>query len=87
MYISMRDLNFNSFVDLKKLLVRLCDNLDFWFDDKNGNSFQIVKRDGIYTLTESGFDEVYRNSNVDEYIDYLKKNFYDNIESFQWFFN
>lgn len=86
-FIGLTELSFKSFDDLKKLLVRICDNLDFWFDDKNGDGFQIIKRDGVYTLTESGFDEVYRNADVDEYINYLKKNFYDDISKYEWYFN
>lgn len=83
----IRDLNFKSFDEFRDFLIKLSNKLDFWFDDKDVCGYQIIKYDDFYYLRENGIYDVYKTSDVDEYIDYLKKNFYDDINKYEWYFN
>ena len=83
----LRDLSFKSMDELRNFLINLPNKLDFWFDDKDVRGYQIIKYDNVYYLREIGIYDIYKTSNVDEYIDYLKKNFYDDINKYEWYFN
>ena len=87
MPLNLRDLSFKSMDELRNFLINLPNKLDFWFDDKDVCGYQIIKYDNVYYLREIGIYDIYKTSNVDEYIDYLKKNFYDDINKYEWYFN
>lgn len=79
------ELDFKSFDDLKKKLVDMIDNLDIWFDDCNTDYIQVIKRKGRYCLFYVDGELIYSTDDIDEYIAYLKKNYYSDINDYHFY--
>lgn len=70
-----------------KKIVDMVDNIDFCFDYCNSDYTQIIKCKGRYCLfTDVGCELVYSIDDIDEYIAYLKENYYSDINDYHCYF-